>query len=146
MDASYPEVLAALDVLLQKMRQGGTQDTHIQDTHTRDIGADPAAGTGTGTGTDGTSTSTSTSADTDTAMHMGGMGSDEYSVKDIGYCLSGISGMPRFLHTEVDGLLEELNVKVAKSKLKGNSELTFLQDGKRIKVRIGGKLPKQRQY
>jgi len=111
MDVNVPEVRAALDVLLQKMRQGGNSDAGV--------------GLGVSVGVDAGS------------AYAGA--EDEYSVKDIGYCLSGISGMPRLVYSEVDELLSELNLKVAKSKLAGNSELTFLQSGKRIKVRIGGR-------
>jgi len=58
-----------------------------------------------------------------------------FSARDIGYCLTGMSSMPRGTYTEVDDILAELSIKVSRSPFKGLPEITFLQFGRGVKVK-----------
>lgn len=56
---------------------------------------------------------------------------------NLGYSLSGLSGMQPAIHEVVNEMFEELCLKVAKSEFKGQPNLLFLQFGKGVRVQKG---------
>ena len=60
-----------------------------------------------------------------------------FTAKDIGFTLTGVSGLRPLFIPEVIDLIAELNVKVSESEFKGQPNLLFLQFGKYIRVKTG---------
>lgn len=60
---------------------------------------------------------------------------DIFSERDLGYCLAGLSNMQQYLYSEVDQIVEDLQLKVAQSGLGGLQSVTFLKFGRGIRVK-----------
>lgn len=60
---------------------------------------------------------------------------DLYSRRDIGFCIYALSQMPRSTYSEIDSIVEELNVKIAKSKLGGYANLIVVKSSQGVSVK-----------
>jgi hypothetical protein len=63
----------------------------------------------------------------------------EQWVRDFSYCFTGLSGMQRYLHEEVDGFVAELLVQAAQTPLGAHAEVQLKQLGKNFRVQVAGR-------
>lgn len=61
----------------------------------------------------------------------------KFTPRDVGYSLSGLNGMQRFLYPDIDEFLEMINLKVAQSGFADQRQLFVLQFGKGVRVKAG---------
>eukprot|EP00981_Chlorochromonas_danica_P002789 scaffold539_cov187-Ochromonas_danica.AAC.10 len=62
-----------------------------------------------------------------------------FSLRDISYCLTGLSGMQRFTYSEIDDFVEELLLQITRTPLGAHVEVEFKQFGQGFRVTVGGK-------
>jgi hypothetical protein len=62
---------------------------------------------------------------------------EKFSGKDLGYCVSGMQSKDLSV-PEVISVVQELSLKLARSKFGGETDVTFIQKGKGVKVKLGG--------
>ena len=60
---------------------------------------------------------------------------DKFSGKDLGYCVSGMHNKDMSV-PEVISVMQELSVKLARSKFGGEPDVVFVQKGKGVKVKL----------
>lgn len=65
-----------------------------------------------------------------------------FSIRDIGYCLTGMNGMQRYLYSEVEDIMDEINLQIAKTNLGGETHLTFMKFGNGVRVKVGSQSKK----
>ena len=66
---------------------------------------------------------------------------DRFTARDIGYFLTGLNGMQRYLYPEVDSLLEAFYLQVSKTEFGGLPNVQFYQFGKGFRIKIGTSSP-----
>ncbi len=59
-----------------------------------------------------------------------------FTEEEIGYCLTGMVNMQRFLHSEVEEWMSEIFLQMSKTKLGGEPKITFKQYGRYMRVRF----------
>ena len=64
----------------------------------------------------------------------------EFTARDIGYCMAGMNSMQKYLYEEVDEMMNNIYLQVAKSEFGGQMDVLFLQFGKSIRVTTTAKV------
>jgi len=112
MNCGYEEVRAVIEALNQQMRAADDMPPII------------------------TNPFTTTTTDTTTSLKEAiEEKRDLYSRRDIGFCIYALSRMPRSTYSEIDSIVEELNFKIAKSKLGGYANLIVVKSNQGVLVK-----------
>ena len=112
MNCGYEEVRAVIEALNQQMRAADDMPPII------------------------TNPFTTTTTDTTTSLKEAiEEKRDLYSRRDIGFCIYALSRMPRSTYSEIDSIVEELNFKIAKSKLGGYANLVVVKSNQGVLVK-----------
>jgi hypothetical protein len=118
MNCGYEEVRAVIEALNQQMRAADDMPPLLTNPFTS------------------TTTTTTTSTDTTTSLKEAiDDKRDLYSRRDIGFCIYALSQMPRSTYSEIDSIVEELNFKIAKSKLGGYANLIVVKSNQGVSVK-----------
>jgi len=113
MNCGYEEVRAVIEALNQQMRAADDMPPIITNPFT-----------------------TTTTTDTTTSLKEAIEDKrDLYSRRDIGFCIYALSRMPRSTYSEIDSIVEELNFKIAKSKLGGYANLIVVKSNQGVLVK-----------
>ena len=113
MNCGYEEVRAVIEALNQQMRAADDMPPIITNPFT-----------------------TTTTTDTTTSLKEAIEDKrDLYSRRDIGFCIYALSRMPRSTYSEIDSIVEELNFKIAKSKLGGYANLIVVKRNQGVLVK-----------
>jgi len=128
MNCGYEEVRAVVEALNQQMRNADDLLPPTTTITTTSITTPLAIRT--------TTTSSSTTIVTDNkSIIIDNDKRDIYSRRDIGYCIYALSQMPRSTYSEIDSIVEELNLKIAKSKLGGYANLVVVKSSQGVSVK-----------
>ena len=116
MNCGYEEVRAVIEALNQQMRAADDMPPIITNPFT--------------------TTTATTPIDTTTSLKEAIEDKrDLYSRRDIGFCIYALSRMPRSTYSEIDSIIDELNLKIAKSKLGGYANLIVVKSNQGVSVK-----------